>query len=96
MTMTRISADDLGALRHPDRSGHPGRSVTSRKDPSVYPDVRVVLPLAQERQAREHDVAALERRQPRTHRSVRRRLGQSLVRFGRWLAAEPSTPAWTG
>jgi hypothetical protein len=60
----------------------------------VYPSERVVLPLAQERQAREYEVAALGRRQP--HRSVRRRLGQSLVRFGQWLAAEPSAPAWTG
>jgi hypothetical protein len=62
----------------------------------VYPSERVVLPLAQERQAREYEVAALGRRQPRSHRSVRRRLGQSLVRFGQWLAAEPSAPAWTG
>jgi len=62
----------------------------------VYPSERVVLPLAQERQAREYEVAAQQRREPRSHRSVRRRLGQSLVRFGQWLAAEPSTPAWTG
>ena len=62
----------------------------------MYPSERVVLPLVQERQAREHEVAAMERRHPRTHRSLRRRLGVSLVRFGRWLAAEPSTPAWTG
>ena len=62
----------------------------------MYPSERVVLPLAQERQARERELAALERRGLRNHRSVRRRLGASLVRFGEWLAAEPSTPAWTG
>ena len=62
----------------------------------MYPSDRLVLPLAQERQAREYEVAAFGRLHPRSHRSVRRRLGQSLVRFGQWLAAEPSTPAWTG
>jgi hypothetical protein len=57
---------------------------------------RVALALAQERQQREWELVALRRRVTHDHRSFRRRLGQSLVRLGERVAAEPSAPAWTG
>jgi hypothetical protein len=50
----------------------------------------LALYLAQERREHEIRAAALERsvqRKPRP--SVRRSLGQSLVRFGEWLAGDP-------
>ena len=86
-SLTSLDPTTRGASRHPDHL---------RKDPALNLSDRLALALAHERHARERELAALERRHdPRLHRSVRRRLGQSLVRFGQWVAAEPSAPAWS-
>ena len=95
--MTSPTRITHGALRHPGSRDHLGRADHLRKDPAVHLSDRLALALAHERHARERELAALERRHhPRVHRSLRRRLGASLVRFGEWVAAEPSAPAWTG
>ena len=69
-----------------------------RKDASMQLDLRVALALANDRQARERELAALRRRRldpARPAVPARTRLGLAVVRFGRWLAGDPTTPAWT-
>jgi hypothetical protein len=58
---------------------------------------RVLFALAQERQSRERADAALRRRVgSHLDHSIRRRLGESLIRLGARLAAEPaSKPVWS-
>jgi hypothetical protein len=76
---------------------HPANDDIDRKEPKMLAYDRIVLALVQEHQARLRDDAQARRRvRPRNRRSFRRRLGESLMRLGERLAAEPSARAWTG
>jgi hypothetical protein len=53
-------------------------------------DLRVVLALVEERQARLRRTSLLVSATHATRRPVRRWIGRQLVRFGAWVAAEPT------
>lgn len=76
-----------------------GRAIPNhdfRKDAQMLPDLRVALALANDRQARERELAARRRRQLQPTRTWRAQVGRILIRVGRRLAADAtSTPAWS-
>jgi hypothetical protein len=78
---------------NPDR---PTQSLGKEPTPMFIHD-RVLFALVQERQERERADAAHRRRVgDHPDRSFRRRLGESLMRVGSRLAADPaSEPAWS-